>query len=80
MGFYNFMHLFIVLHLPTKEHLESFIENHQFKNFKKSFDIVVHFSPENVVKLRIYQKLISSLNSKKHLYLNERNEYETNII
>lgn len=54
------------------------MDSPQFKKIRKTFDIIIHFSPENVVKLRAYRSLVSSLNSQKHLFLNERNEYETN--
>lgn len=69
---FNFV---VVLDLPTKEHLMSFLESPQFKAIITNFDIIVHFSPKNVVNHRDYQKLLSKLHSKKHVYLNESNEW-----
>lgn len=64
-----------VIDLPTKEHLSSFLRSQFFKTSNKAFDIVVHFSPKNVSKSHEYQRLKTNLTSKKHLFLNESNEY-----
>lgn len=64
-----------VLDLPTKEHLKTFIEKQNQRYHEKPFEIVVHFSPEHVTNLHEYKTLVSHLESKKHLYLNESNKY-----
>lgn len=70
-----FKHFIAVLDLPTKDHLISFVENQQQQNLQTSFEIIVHFSPKHVAELREYKNLVSSLIAKKHLFLNESNEF-----
>lgn len=73
---FKFPIFFAVLDLPSVEHLRSFIESPQFKELQVPFQMIVHFSPQSVTQLREYKKLTSSLDAKKHFYLNESNEYD----
>ncbi|XP_031621722.1 ribonuclease Z, mitochondrial-like [Contarinia nasturtii] len=66
---------FMVLDLPTKQHLEAFVEKHQQAVVDKKFEIIVHFSAKKVIEYSGYKRLLSNLNTKKHLYLNGNNEF-----
>lgn len=64
-----------VIDLPTKEHVISILGNQSFRTTHKVFDIIVHFTPRDISNLQEYQHLTSTLEAKKHLFLNESNEY-----
>lgn len=78
---------FLVLDLPTKEHAKQLTKNQQFQVYLKtltddglSLNIVVHFSSKKVSDLREYRSLVSTINPKLNLYLDERNKYDFLLI
>lgn len=76
--------IFIFLDIPDAEYLNMLWKKQtEFEPFQASAKsdndaamIVIHFSPENVVQLPLYQEFVDLFSpSTMHLYLNDRNTY-----
>ncbi|XP_077300737.1 ribonuclease Z [Arctopsyche grandis] len=75
--------LFIVIDIPSVEYLDNLLESEDFKmhqektltNPKDIPDVIVHFTPDDILKTEKYQSFMDSFSaSTNHLLINEGNE------
>lgn len=66
-----------VIDVPNNEFLLDFTSNEKLKRLLREqpvIEVIVHFTPENVLNTDRYQQFMRTIDAKTHLIANDRNK------